>query len=228
MTCLEQKPTIDSIDLKIIEQLTNNARTESKAIAETLGISDRTVARRIENLEKLGIIEGYSVVVNEEMLRSTLSGEALPKHEREIHMTALEWNAIRDSLKSLFGMASSIILFRIGLTIGKELAGRMISSELGRENQCLTLSRTIQSRGWGIINYEHIDFEAGKGKILLTDSPFVNNPRVNRPSCDEIRGILAGFLEGVFDRKTSVSEEMCVRKGDDHCEFTFEGPEAKP
>lgn len=228
VSLLEQKPTIDSIDLKIIEQLTKNARKESKAIAETLGISDRTVARRMENLEKLGIIKGYSVVVNEELLRSVLSGEELPRHEREIHIGASEWNAIRDYIRSLFGIPSSVILFHLGLSIGKELGRKLISSELDRENRCLTLSRIIQAKGWGRISYEHVDFEAGEGRILLTDSPFISNPQVSRPSCDEIRGILAGFLESVFDRKTRVSEEMCVRKGDDHCQFTFEGPETKP
>ncbi len=227
MTLLEQNPTIDSTDLRIIEQLTKNARKETKAIAETLGISDRTVARRIENLEKLGIIEGYSVVVNEELLRSTLSGEELPKPEREIHISISEWDAVRNSIKSLFGIPSSVILFHVGLSIGKELARKLISSELDRENGCLTLSRIVQAEGWGRISYEHIDFEAGKGKILLTDSPFASNPQVSRPSCDEVRGILAGFLEGIFDRKTRVSERLCVRKGDDHCEFTFEGPEAE-
>jgi len=60
----------DKIDQKIIEILNKNARTPSKEIASELrklghDISDRTIRKRIERLEKSGIITGYKAVLSD-------------------------------------------------------------------------------------------------------------------------------------------------------------------
>ncbi len=61
---------LDKVDQKIIEILNNNARTPSKEIAaelEKIGqdVSDRTIRKRIERLEKSGIIKGYKVILTD-------------------------------------------------------------------------------------------------------------------------------------------------------------------
>jgi len=61
---------LDKIDQKIIEILNQNARTPSKEIATELrksgeGISDRTIRKRIERLEKSGTIKGYKAVLTD-------------------------------------------------------------------------------------------------------------------------------------------------------------------
>ena len=61
---------LDKIDQKIIEILNNNARTPSKEIAAELeksghDVSDRTIRKRIERLEKSGIIKGYKAVLTD-------------------------------------------------------------------------------------------------------------------------------------------------------------------
>ena len=60
----------DQIDQKIIEILNQNARTPSKEIASELrklgnDVSDRTIRKRIERLEKSGIIKGYRAVLTD-------------------------------------------------------------------------------------------------------------------------------------------------------------------
>jgi len=59
---------LDKVDQKIIEILNKNARTPSKDIATDLrrtghDVSDRTIRKRIERLEKSGIIKGYKAVL---------------------------------------------------------------------------------------------------------------------------------------------------------------------
>ena len=59
----------DKVDQKIIEILNQNARTPSKEIALELrklghDVSDRTIRKRIERLEKSGIIKGYKAVLS--------------------------------------------------------------------------------------------------------------------------------------------------------------------
>ncbi len=61
---------LDKVDQKIIEILNENARTPSKEIALELkksghDISDRTIRKRIERLEKSGIIKGYKAVLTD-------------------------------------------------------------------------------------------------------------------------------------------------------------------
>jgi Lrp/AsnC family leucine-responsive transcriptional regulator len=61
---------LDKVDQKIIEILNNNARTPSKEIAAELkkigqDVSDRTIRKRIERLEKSGIIKGYKAILTD-------------------------------------------------------------------------------------------------------------------------------------------------------------------
>ncbi len=61
---------LDKVDQKIIEILNENARTPSKEIAAELKkldheVSDRTIRKRIERLEKSGIIKGYKAVLTD-------------------------------------------------------------------------------------------------------------------------------------------------------------------
>ncbi len=61
---------LDKVDQKILEILNKNARTPSKEIATDLrksghDVSDRTIRKRIERLEKSGIIKGYKAVLSD-------------------------------------------------------------------------------------------------------------------------------------------------------------------
>ena len=61
---------LDKVDQKILEILNENARTPSKEIATELrksghDVSDRTIRKRIERLEKSGIIKGYKAVLSD-------------------------------------------------------------------------------------------------------------------------------------------------------------------
>ena len=55
---------MDTIDLKIITELQNNARIPLKNLAEKVFLSSPATAARIERLEKSGIIMGYSAKID--------------------------------------------------------------------------------------------------------------------------------------------------------------------
>ncbi|HSD04211.1 MAG TPA: winged helix-turn-helix transcriptional regulator [Nitrosopumilaceae archaeon] len=66
----ESWSNLDKVDQKIIAILNKNARTPSKEIATELknsglDVSDRTIRKRIERLEKNGIIKGYKAVLSD-------------------------------------------------------------------------------------------------------------------------------------------------------------------
>jgi len=55
---------LDEKDRVIIETLEKNARTPFTELARILGISEAAVRKRVENLQKRGIIEKYTIKVD--------------------------------------------------------------------------------------------------------------------------------------------------------------------
>lgn len=59
---------IDEIDMKIIRLLTQNARMTYKELAEKLGTTRQRISRRMNRLEKLGVIQKYTAIPDYEKL----------------------------------------------------------------------------------------------------------------------------------------------------------------
>ncbi len=55
---------LDEIDLKIIDLLRKNAKQGNKSIASKIGLTITPTYERIKKLERIGVIEGYSIRVN--------------------------------------------------------------------------------------------------------------------------------------------------------------------
>ena len=55
---------IDSLDLKILAELDNDARIPNTRIAKKLRVNKNVVNYRINNLEKTGIIKGYYTIID--------------------------------------------------------------------------------------------------------------------------------------------------------------------
>jgi Lrp/AsnC family leucine-responsive transcriptional regulator len=59
---------MDSIDYKILECLINNGREKASVISEKIKLSVSSVTERIKKLENLGIIEQYTVILDQKKL----------------------------------------------------------------------------------------------------------------------------------------------------------------
>jgi len=57
---------MDAIDRKIIRELQENARISNQDLAERVNLSPSPCLRRVRNLEKQGVIAGYTAVVDQE------------------------------------------------------------------------------------------------------------------------------------------------------------------
>ncbi|ASJ03543.1 transcriptional regulator [Thermococcus profundus] len=62
------KVKIDPIDVKIIKLLSKNARMTYKELAEKLGTTRQRISRRMEKLERTGVVQKYTVVPNFDLL----------------------------------------------------------------------------------------------------------------------------------------------------------------
>lgn len=65
---MTRKDVIDEMDKQIIQILQDNARTSYREIKEKLGISIGTIHNRISKLKDNGIIEGYTLKLDNQKL----------------------------------------------------------------------------------------------------------------------------------------------------------------
>ena len=65
---MRKKVKIDPVDLKIIRLLSENARMTYKELAEVIGTTRQRVSRRMEKLERTGIIKKYTILPDYETL----------------------------------------------------------------------------------------------------------------------------------------------------------------
>ena len=65
---------VDTVDIKIIELLQQNARMTLKEIAARVYLTSPAVSARIDKLERFGVIEGYHAKVNTDALKLSLAG----------------------------------------------------------------------------------------------------------------------------------------------------------
>lgn len=64
---------LDQTDLQIIRYLSSKGRSQWKEIGTAVSLSGQAVADRVHRMEDLGIIEGYTVMVNESMVGNTVA-----------------------------------------------------------------------------------------------------------------------------------------------------------
>jgi DNA-binding Lrp family transcriptional regulator len=59
---------LDPVDIKILELLLKNGRLSFRELAKLTGVTTPTVSSKVEHLQDMGLVEGYTTVINAEML----------------------------------------------------------------------------------------------------------------------------------------------------------------
>ena len=143
---------LDSIDIAILKILQKDGRASIKSIAEQVYVSSPTVATRIEAMEKGGIILGYSVKINENIMGNPVKAfvnlELLPKQKEELYsFLRRSYNVIECShvtgeysvlIKSIFKNTEELERF-----IGK-------LQDFGRTKTQIVFSSVIDHRGFSL------------------------------------------------------------------------------
>lgn len=75
---------MDNIDLQILKILKENARVRASAIASEINLSVSAVTERMKRLETTGVIEQYTVIINENVIGNDVSAiiEVALEHPR--------------------------------------------------------------------------------------------------------------------------------------------------
>lgn len=64
---------LDKTDLAILERLKANCKTRLRDIGEDVHLTGQAVANRVSRMESLGVIKGYTILLNEELLGKTIT-----------------------------------------------------------------------------------------------------------------------------------------------------------
>jgi DNA-binding Lrp family transcriptional regulator len=195
---------IDEVDLKIIQALMKNARADFKDIAAAVGVSDRTVARRIERLEKRGVIRGYYVDLDHEVLLQ--NGIDLSDYDEYVRLSRLEWEELWNALGKIMGAGLSIMLFHAGRAVGSEVGSKLRERCRDVDAALKMLPSLLKERGCKDCELIDLDETKCAGKFEFTKQT-VPPKKHSIVFLEWLRGMLYGALEAITSRKVDVVEE---------------------
>ena len=123
---------LDERDKIIIEMLTKDARTPFTEIAKVLGISETAVRKRVNALEKAGVIRQYTIVVNPSKLGYhlvSLTGvDTLPEKIFEVAEKLREFDFVKEVYLT---SGDHMIMTEVWAKDGEDLSD-IISNRIGR------------------------------------------------------------------------------------------------
>lgn len=70
---VQYMPVLDQIDRNILHELSGNARMTNLALAERVGLSPSACLRRVQDLERIGVIKGYRAILDRAALGITFT-----------------------------------------------------------------------------------------------------------------------------------------------------------
>jgi len=113
------------------------------------------------------------------------------------------------------------VLYNVGKKIGTQTSmGLMKTYSLEPKDLISAIVQTAKALGWGIVEFQDIDFNGLKGTIIVKES-FEALARQKKPYkvCHWTRGYFAGCMSVVFGKSVETVEAKCLATGDRYCEF---------
>ena len=123
---------VDERDMLIIDILQENARTPHTEIAARLGVGESAIRKRVKALEKAGVIESYTIVVNPAKLGynsiSLVGLDVEPTHFLDVAIRMTEFPEVKFVATST---GDHMIMTEIWLKDGRAL-GEFIAEKIGK------------------------------------------------------------------------------------------------
>jgi predicted hydrocarbon binding protein len=161
----------------------------------------------------LTIIEFYAPL--DKIARDEKKGLILENERRILSFDLDMLQASVDRLTKISGeRVTEVLLVQIGNEIGK-VSFDHYKDEVKSDNDAgIVFDRVMRLRGWGrCLNLERQDRDDGKTVYVFNtaDCPICCDRKATKPSCNLMRGIVSGWLEGYLGRKSSeITETTCA------------------
>lgn len=145
---------LDEIDNQIAEILMKNARLSFSEIGKMLGISRVSVRKRVEQMEKSGIICGYHAKIQPDSLpqgiRFVLDIEAIPQYYTEV----IGKLSMSSMIHKLYGASGKSRIHAEGIAPNSETLGTFA-------NHLFRSTRGVRDLSWQILVTTYKDTEKG-------------------------------------------------------------------
>lgn len=141
---------LDQIDIKLIKLLQENARYSLKSLAEKVNLSTPAVSWRIEKLQDLGIIQGYTAIIDQFKLGFNITAFInleVPPTGKEVFYSFIE--TCPNVLECNCVTGNYSMLIKVAFKTTMELDGfiGVLQKKFGVTNTLIVFSTAVKPRG---------------------------------------------------------------------------------
>ncbi|WP_017624282.1 Lrp/AsnC family transcriptional regulator [Nocardiopsis chromatogenes] len=106
---MTERVDLDSVDLRILRILQNNARITNRDLAEEAGVAPSTCLDRVNRLRASGVIEGYRLKVSPEALGRPIQAflTLRTQHSRDVLAPLAEHILAQPETRALYNIAGA-------------------------------------------------------------------------------------------------------------------------
>ncbi len=179
---------------------------------------------KVSKEEKEGVNSEIGIRLDHETGRLERLEDELFSNLRVMVIDEQFYKGLRDKLYERFQSGASVILYDMGMGYG-ELMGKTIRSvgvsKLGSYKKFIELGKR---QGYGQFDVPLLKMIIsgirGEPLVILKDSFFATSVgRTGQAECYIIAGMIAGAARLILGKNFGCREEMCISKGEIHCQF---------
>ena len=116
-------PGLDDVDNRIIELLCENARMSYSEIGDVVGKSRVAVKSRIEQLEKKGIIRGYSAIIDPSAVPDGIQFMLDIETEPQQYESVIATLSVSKMIQKIYGTSGECRIHAVGLAPNSDTLG---------------------------------------------------------------------------------------------------------
>jgi len=134
------------------------------------------------------------------------------------------YKALHDNLYKRFESGASLILYEMGTGYGELISKNADGMGMGKLEAYRKFIERGKRQGYGEfivpLLQSILSSIRGEGKIVLKNSFFAAASGITgKTECWIVAGMIAGAARRILDKEVICSEEMCLSKRDQHCQF---------
>ena len=114
----EREWDMKEVELKLVAELMKNSRRSDRELAKAIGVSQPTVSRTIERLEKEGVIKEYTMIPDFAKIGYSLLTVTLVKHKQGLNNKQLEEGLKTGLERAKAGESPEMVMAEAGMGLG--------------------------------------------------------------------------------------------------------------
>ncbi|MBP2303548.1 Lrp/AsnC family transcriptional regulator [Azospirillum picis] len=184
----EQGFRLTDKDKQLLALLQKNAREPTSSLARKIGVSRTALQERIQRLESAGVIEGYSVRINQSKLIYTVNCFTLAVCNNKTYSDVVAQMRMMDSVQAVYAISGD---WDFVIHVATETLEKL-NAELTRINMIKGVARTTSCIVMETKFDRRLAFMGRMGPNLLEDAGGPPSPEDGAGAADPAPGLEAG------------------------------------